>query len=153
MWRWTFVQDRIFRPWDGLSVWNRRIECVGRSHSDELNWVRRRTFHELNSLSLVRLMKSSMFGVGLSYKVLKYNLMTMFTVVIIVSRYCVFCHSNAILFLTEYGCIPSMTSATLHLWYNYPRVFVSFSFTRPASTDCRFVFQTSVSCSDLLPRG
>ena len=36
-------------------------------------------------ISLVRLMKSSMFGVGLSYKVLKYSLMRMFTIVIIVS--------------------------------------------------------------------
>ena len=61
MWRWTFVQDRIFRPWDVLSVWSRRIERVGRSGADELNWARRRTFHELNSLSLARLMKSSMF--------------------------------------------------------------------------------------------
>ena len=32
------------------------------THSDELNWARRQTFHELNSLSLVRLMKSSTFG-------------------------------------------------------------------------------------------
>ena len=29
---------------------------------DDLNWARRQTFHELNSLSLVRLMKSSTFG-------------------------------------------------------------------------------------------
>ena len=34
---------------------------------DELNWVRRQTFHELNSLSLVLLMKSSTFGQGLRY--------------------------------------------------------------------------------------
>ena len=65
MWRWTFVQDRIFRPWDVLSVWSRRIERVGRSHSDKLNWARRRTFHELNSLSLVRLKKSSSLALGL----------------------------------------------------------------------------------------
>ena len=32
------------------------------THSDELNWARRQTFHELNSLSLVPLMKSSTFG-------------------------------------------------------------------------------------------
>ena len=36
------------------------------THSDELNWDRRRTFHELNSLSLVHLMKSSTFEPGLS---------------------------------------------------------------------------------------
>ena len=36
------------------------------THSDELNWARRRSFHELNLLSLLRLMKSLMFGPGLS---------------------------------------------------------------------------------------
>ena len=41
---------------------HRRIERVGRS---KLNWVKRRTYHELNSLSLVRLMWSSSFGPGL----------------------------------------------------------------------------------------
>ena len=35
-----------------------------RAHSDEVNLGRRRTFHELNSLSLARLMKSSTFGLG-----------------------------------------------------------------------------------------
>ena len=34
------------------------------THSDEVNLGRRRTFHELNSLSLARLMKSSTFGLG-----------------------------------------------------------------------------------------
>ena len=34
------------------------------THSDELNWARRWTFHERNSLSLVRLMKSSTFRGG-----------------------------------------------------------------------------------------
>ena len=37
------------------------------THSDELTWARRGTFHELNSLSLVRLMKSSTFGQGLRF--------------------------------------------------------------------------------------
>ena len=45
-----------------------RSTCVPKtihSHSDELISARRRTFHELNStLSLVRLMKSSTFGLG-----------------------------------------------------------------------------------------
>ena len=51
----TFVSE-IFR-WS----W-KKIE----THSDELNWARRRNFHELNSLSLVRLMKwSTTFGLGL----------------------------------------------------------------------------------------
>ena len=35
------------------------------THSDEVNLGRRRTFHELNSLNLARLMKSSTFGLGL----------------------------------------------------------------------------------------
>ena len=36
------------------------------THSDKLNWARRHTFHELNSLSFFRLMKSSTFGLGLT---------------------------------------------------------------------------------------
>ena len=36
------------------------------THSDEVNLGRRRTFHELNSLNLARLMKSSTFGLGLT---------------------------------------------------------------------------------------
>ena len=46
MWRSTFVPETILR----------RKERVGGSrqtHSHELNWARRRTFHELHSLSLV----------------------------------------------------------------------------------------------------
>ena len=41
-------------------VWRRRIERACwtiQTHSDELNWARRQTFHELNSLSLVHLIK------------------------------------------------------------------------------------------------
>ena len=47
-----------------LSICFRRMESrwTIQTHSDELNWARRQTFHELNSLSLVRLMKSSTFG-------------------------------------------------------------------------------------------
>ena len=36
------------------------------THSDELNWARRRTFHGLNSLSLDCFIKSSTFGLGLN---------------------------------------------------------------------------------------
>ena len=36
------------------------------ANSDELNLGKRRTFHELNSLNLARLMKSSTFGLGLT---------------------------------------------------------------------------------------
>ena len=35
------------------------------THSEELNWASRRTFHEINLLRLVRLTKSSTFGLGL----------------------------------------------------------------------------------------
>ena len=34
------------------------------THSDKVNLGRRQTFHELNSLNLARLMKSSTFGPG-----------------------------------------------------------------------------------------
>ena len=44
-----------------------RTCCKIQTLSDELNWTRRRTFHELKSLSLVRLIKSSMFGSGLTF--------------------------------------------------------------------------------------
>ena len=36
------------------------------THSDEVNQARRRTFHELNSLNLARLVKNSTFGLGLT---------------------------------------------------------------------------------------
>ena len=34
------------------------------THSDKVNLGRRQTYHELNSLNLARLMKSSTFGLG-----------------------------------------------------------------------------------------
>ena len=37
------------------------------THSDELNWAKRRTCHERNSLSLVRIMKSLTFGLSPSF--------------------------------------------------------------------------------------
>ena len=52
-------------------------ECVGRSkliQTNLINWSRRWTFHELNALSSVRLMKSSTFGLGLTDILLLLNL-------------------------------------------------------------------------------
>ena len=52
-------------------------ECVGRSKLIQTNLINRsrgRTFHELNALSLVRLMKSSTFGLGLTDILLLLNL-------------------------------------------------------------------------------
>ena len=43
-----------------------RTRWTIQAHTDELNWERRRNFHDLNSLSLIRLMKCSTFGLGLS---------------------------------------------------------------------------------------
>ena len=43
---------------------------TNQTHSGELNCPRRGTFHELNSLSLVRLMKSSTLGLDLRLKIL-----------------------------------------------------------------------------------
>ena len=65
MWRSTFVPETIFRR----SIRPKQTDRTGWTiwtHSDELNWAGRRTFHQHNSLSLVRLMKSSTFGLGLS---------------------------------------------------------------------------------------
>ena len=65
MWRSTFLTETIFR----LSIRSRQTDrgCwTIHTHSDERDWARRRTFHDLNSISLVRLMKSSTFGLGLS---------------------------------------------------------------------------------------
>ena len=43
---------------------DRTCWMIHQTHSNERNWARRRTFHELNSLSLVRLIKSLTFGLG-----------------------------------------------------------------------------------------
>ena len=66
MWKSTFVPETIFRRsirlrQTGTTCW--KIQ----TYSDELNWARRRIFHELKSQTLVRLMKSSTFGQGLRY--------------------------------------------------------------------------------------
>ena len=63
MWRSTFVPETIFRRSLRLKQTDRRFWTI-QTHSDELNWARSRTFHELNWLSLVLLMKSSSFGLG-----------------------------------------------------------------------------------------
>ena len=61
MWRSTFVPGKRF--WSLRFI---RLMQTDRTCSDELNWARRRPFHEFNSLGLVRLMKSSTFGLVLS---------------------------------------------------------------------------------------
>ena len=61
MWRSTFVPGKRF--WSLRFI---RLVQTDRTCSDELNWARRRPFHEFNSLGLVRLMKSSTFGLVLS---------------------------------------------------------------------------------------
>ena len=63
MWSSTFVPETIFRRSLRLKQTDRRFWTI-QTHSDELNWARSRTFHELNWLSLVLLMKSSSFGLG-----------------------------------------------------------------------------------------
>ena len=65
MWKSTFVPETIFRRFIRLEQTDRTCWKI-QTHSDELNWARRRTFHEVNSISLVRLMKISTFGLGLS---------------------------------------------------------------------------------------
>ena len=60
----TFVPETILRhkQTDG-TCWTIQ------TRSDELNWARGRSYHEPNSLSLVRLMKSSTFSLGLSQQI------------------------------------------------------------------------------------
>ena len=55
---------KIDIPGDGLLLKQTERTCwTIQTHSEELNRARRQTFHELN---LVRLMKSSTFGLGLN---------------------------------------------------------------------------------------
>ena len=64
IWRSTFLTEMIFR----CSIRPRqkdRTSWTIQTHSDELNRARGRTFHEVNSLSLVRFLKSSTCGLGL----------------------------------------------------------------------------------------
>ena len=64
MWRSTFVPETIFRRSIRLKQTNRTCWTI-QTHLDELNWARRRTFLEVNSIILVHLKKSSTFGLGL----------------------------------------------------------------------------------------
>ena len=74
MWRSTFVDPgddvQTFYPSEATRFETDTTCWTILTHSDEVNWNRRWTFHELNSLSLVRLMQSStfrlIFGVNLS---------------------------------------------------------------------------------------
>ena len=50
MWRSTFVPETIFRRCIRLKDTERTCWTI-QTHWDDFNWARRRTFHELNSLS------------------------------------------------------------------------------------------------------
>ena len=65
MWRSTFDSEILKRS-IRLKQTNRTCGTI-QAHSDELNWANSRTFHELNSLRWIHLMKSSTFGLGLNY--------------------------------------------------------------------------------------
>ena len=65
MWRSKFVPETIFRRCIRLKRMPRTCWTI-QTHSYGLNWARRPTFQELNSLSLVRLLKSSTLGPGLT---------------------------------------------------------------------------------------
>ena len=56
--------ETIFRRSVRLKQTDRTCWMI-QTHLDEPNWARRQIFYELNSLSLVRLMKSSTFRLGL----------------------------------------------------------------------------------------
>ena len=64
MFKSAFPPETIFRRSFCLK-WTDRTCWTIQTHSDEFNWARRKTFHEFNSLSLVRFMKGSTFGLGL----------------------------------------------------------------------------------------
>ena len=64
MFKSTFPPETIFRRSFCLK-WTDRTCWTIQTHSDEFNRARRKTFHEFNSLSLVRFMKGSTFGLGL----------------------------------------------------------------------------------------
>ena len=68
IWRSTFLTETIFRcsirPKQTPQQTDRTSWTI-QTHSDELNRARRRTFDEVNSLSLVRFLKRSRYGLGL----------------------------------------------------------------------------------------
>ena len=78
MWKSTFVPETIFRRSIRLEQTDRTCWTI-QTHSDELNWARRRTFHEVNSISLVRLMKISTFGLGLSVSFILWKVRRLFS--------------------------------------------------------------------------
>ena len=53
MWRLTFVSETIFTRSIRLKQTDRTCWTI-QTHADKLNWARRRTFHELNSLGSSR---------------------------------------------------------------------------------------------------
>ena len=69
MWRSTFFPPTIFRRYIRLKQMNRTCLAI-QTHPDELNWAGHRTFHELNSLTLVRLMQCLTFGLALILQLL-----------------------------------------------------------------------------------
>ena len=75
MWRSTDLPETIFTRCIRLKQAD--TTCWIQIHSDELNWARRPTFHELNSLSLFRLVKSLTFGLGLTKKNLILRIFTL----------------------------------------------------------------------------
>ena len=78
MWKSTFVPETIFRRSIRLEQTDRTCWTI-QTHSDELNWARRRTFHEVNSISLVRLMKMSTFGLGLTVWFILWKVRSLFS--------------------------------------------------------------------------
>ena len=69
MWRSTFFPPTIFRRYIRLKQMNRTCLAI-QTHPGELNWAGRRTFHELISLTLVRLMQCLTFGLALILQLL-----------------------------------------------------------------------------------
>ena len=77
VWRSTDLPETIFTRSMRLKQTDRTCWTI-QIHSDKLNWARRPTFHELDSLSLIRLMKSSTFGgLGITKKNLILGIFTL----------------------------------------------------------------------------
>ena len=83
------------------------------------NWARRRTFHELNSLSLVRLMKSSYFSLGLSENSRGYFIFKITGLVgqfwLVVSGFKTACSWEWTLLGECYSCVVLTTKLTFYL--------------------------------------
>jgi len=78
-------------------------------HSDKLNWARRRTFHELNSLSLFRLSKSLKFGLGLTKKNLILDIFTLQNFISLSLKW------NYIILKTKFGALDAIGSSLCSL--------------------------------------